>query len=383
MTDGQDPAAAPNASRGVLSGRTVVVLGAREALSRDLIQALVKHGARVVAADWQAEAGVDLAAHLRDDGSQVHFVQTNLDSAASLARLAEAALAQFETIDAVVLEAPVLTTGPVLSLSETDWEAAVSRPLRRALLAAQAFLPTLLEHSAGTLLALFMAEADKGPAPFAAAQTGLAGFMQALSNEIEQSGVRAIALGLAPSTLPAEAARAAIRLLAQPEANGLVMAASLLGASSPEPEDIPGAPGGDRYQNLAEAVALSQQLAALLLDTDSEFDRLPIAARPLARGVFKSQVGSRSQDVLRAVNKLTDQLQRMQVSHSANDTEFQVDYPLLAALLERLLSYYQAIPSETARLTQDNGLLGQVRRHTAERDALIRRFLSVLDAVHA
>ena len=379
LEDEPQPTELPRAAS--LSERVVVVLGGASGLGLEVAVAISARGAAVVVADTGRDEGEAAAARLRRAGGRAQFVQANLDDEASLARLQAEAETAFGPVAALILEAPVMTAGPVLSLPAAEWEAAVSRPLRRALMAAQAFLPAMLERRAGTVLALVMPEPQTGLAAFSAAQQGLTGFVRALGAELAPAGVRAIALGLAPSTLPVQAAEAAARLLAQPGDTTLETANDVLirtsaGATSPEALPI------DRAAHLIEAVALSQQLATLLLDTDSEFDRLPVAVRPMARGVFKSKVGYRSQDVLRAVHKLTDQLQRMQASHSATDTEFQVDYPLLAALLERLLGYYQVMPEETARLTDDSALVGDMRHQMAERQALIQKFLRELDAVH-
>jgi hypothetical protein len=133
---------------------------------------------------------------------------------------------------------------------------------------------------------------------------------------------------------------------------------------------------------LAEAIVLSQQLAGLLLDTDSEFDRLPVGLRPVARGSFMNKVGYRTQDVLRAVNKLSDQLLRLQASHSGTDTEFSVDYPLLVQLLERLRGYYQSSPGELAALSYNPAHLRHFQRQMSERQALIQNLLLALGTVH-
>jgi hypothetical protein len=224
----------------------------------------------------------------------------------------------------------------------------------------------------------------------ATAQHGLAGLSQSLAAEASPHGVRVLALTAARGHSHDQLAGAAAYLLAHPGSamgSPLVSAAALLeraGFGDPlEPNAAVAPPTLDRSATLAHAFVLSQRLAAHLMDTDGEFDRLPIAVRPMARGVFVSQVGHRSQDVLRAVQKLGEQLQRMQASHSGTDTEFQVDYPRLASLFERLAAYYQALPDETARLTTDTALLAHLRRQTSEREAIIHDLMSTLNAVHS
>jgi NAD(P)-dependent dehydrogenase (short-subunit alcohol dehydrogenase family) len=368
------PADSTPSPAGSLAGRVIIVLGAERSLGRALADAAGSEGARVVAAQTTA-GGPEL-------GKQVEVVESDLDNVAGLAQLAETTQRLFGPPEVVVLETPVLgaeTTPPVAAV---EWGTAAGRTLRRAWLASQAFLPGMLQRGRGVLLSLVMPDIQPGQAAFAAAQQGLIGLGRALAADVAGSGAHVLTLALPRDAAVATATRAVIYLLAHPEDFALTELLHL------EPvleraEQGGLSTGGDRASRLAQAVALAQQTASLLLDTDSEFDRLPVAVRPLARGAFASKVGYRSQDVLRAVNKLGDQLQRMQASHSGTDTEFDVDYPLLAGIFERLIVYYQAMPEEMARLSGDAALVPQLRRQMAEREALILSLLNRLAEVRA
>jgi NAD(P)-dependent dehydrogenase (short-subunit alcohol dehydrogenase family) len=381
------PDASSNPPTPDLAGRVVVVLGGTLGLGRQVARTLAAAGARLVVADWPADSGLETVDLIRAADGQAHFVQANLDSDTSLARLVEETEAVFGPPEAVIQEAPAVSGGPLLTLMASDWETVVSRSLRRAFLAAQAFMPGLLARGTGTLLGLVMPQVLPGLSAFVAAQHGLLAFNRSLAAEIGPGGVRVVSLGLAPDTPHVSAAHAAAYLLAQPaqaDDEGLVQVDTVL-ARAGFNAGAPASPAHitDRAGHLAQAIVLNQQLATMLLDTDVEFDRLPVAVRPMARGVFLSKVGHRSQDVLRAVNKLGDQLLRMQGSHSGTDTEFQVDFPLIADLFERLGAYYRSVADETTRLTPDPVLAGQLRHQMAEREALIQNLLASLTAVHA
>jgi NAD(P)-dependent dehydrogenase (short-subunit alcohol dehydrogenase family) len=345
-------------------------------------------GAQVVVAGEAAEAGAETEAVAQRAGGHVRQIEASLDDEAALSGLAERVREAFGPVDAVLTLPPAPANAPFLTLTAVDWERGAAHGLRRAFLAAQAFLPAMLTRRQGTLLNIVCPQPQAGLTAFSAAQHGVTGLSQSLAAEVAAAGVRVLALATPLHGTPALTAGAAAYVLARLAqalhgevvwVDTVLARAGFTAAAEPAGESPP---TGDRAGSLALAASLGQQVAALLQATDSEFDRLPAAVRPLARGVFMSKVGYRSQDVLRAVHKLGDQLQRMLASHSGVDTEFQVDYPLIADIFERLITYYQAIPDETARLSTDQALLSQLRRQMAERETLIQDLLAALNRLH-
>ena len=374
------------ATPGSLSGQVIVVLGTSQALP-PVARALAHLGAQVIVAE-PSDTGPDTETLIQSEGGLARYLRTDPDDEASLAALAALTQAAFGPIDVVITLPPEVERTPILQLTTAHWDRLVTRPLRRAISVSQAFLPAMLTRGQGTLLQLVYDASQPHQTASSAAQHGLMGFTQALAAEVQPQGVRVLAVSAPTHAHPAQLAGAVAYLLASPAHTfrgpilGLEAVLDRAGFAQPHADSEAASPlAPTRVASLAHAVTLSQQLAALLMDTDSEFDRLPISVRPMARGAFMSQVGYRSQAVLRAMHKLGEQLQRMQASHSGTDTEFQVDFPRLAELLDRLLTYYQHLPDDTAALTADQPLVAQLRRQTAERAALIQSLLAALHTV--
>jgi len=143
-----------------------------------------------------------------------------------------------------------------------------------------------------------------------------------------------------------------------------------------------GGPSHDRSDHVVRALALSQQLHAILVQTEAEFDRLPVFVRPMARGGFKSKTGQRIQDWIRAMVKLGEQMQHMQTTHTGTDAEFLVDYPRMVDWLGRLVGYFDGVPGETARFTKDEELLRSLAQQMAERIAVTHTLVAELTALH-
>jgi NAD(P)-dependent dehydrogenase (short-subunit alcohol dehydrogenase family) len=93
-----------------LSGRTVVVTGASGGLGEETARALAAHGATVVMAARRPDANAEAMARIRarHPEADLHPVELDLASLASVARSAEAVLAAHPSIDVLVNSAGVM-----------------------------------------------------------------------------------------------------------------------------------------------------------------------------------------------------------------------------------------------------------------------------------
>ncbi len=246
-----------------------------------------------------------------------------------------------------------------------------------------------------------------GLSAYIATKQGIHAFSQSLAVEVsgqgvfivpfgpgmvDTPGIRSVAAGLAPrlglseaqflsvplhpafeGLMPAEYAGAATAYLASAlaeEFHGetvtgytvLERAGLIQPIRAPEVASHPSISGHDRSANTP---ALAGDLKRILAETESEFNRLPIFARPLARGGFKSKAGASLADWQRLL--------------SALETG-QAAPPDLHARLEKLAGYYRDVPKETARFTKDAAMLQQVAQTCAQRIVVIEALKEVISA---
>jgi len=99
----------------------------------------------------------------------------------------------------------------------------------------------------------------------------------------------------------------------------------------------------------------------------------------MARVGFRGKAGQSLQDWARTAAKLIEQLKQIETLDPTAGAALRADLPRLKELLERLITYYEGVPGETARFTQDADLLRNVAQITTERVAVIRALMSALD----
>ena len=105
----------------------------------------------------------------------------------------------------------------------------------------------------------------------------------------------------------------------------------------------------------AEGSALAEGLARLLeilAETDSDFRRLPVFVRPLARSGFRAKTGKALQAWQQEAETL---LARVREGRAFDGARLRDD-------LARLIAYVEGVPAETARFTRDPAVLARVQQ---------------------
>jgi NAD(P)-dependent dehydrogenase (short-subunit alcohol dehydrogenase family) len=177
-----------------LNGRVVVITGAAGGIGSATARALAAEGAKLVLVDRSAEALTALAGALEAETLEL---VADVASEADMGHMAEAALARFGAIDALVTTAAILR-GPsgMKTLAETsfdDWAKIIDVNLTGTFLANRAVLPAMLAAKRGDILNLSSTSGRQGRAfdgPYSASKAGIIGLSEALAEEVMRQGIR-------------------------------------------------------------------------------------------------------------------------------------------------------------------------------------------------
>jgi NAD(P)-dependent dehydrogenase (short-subunit alcohol dehydrogenase family) len=138
-----------------VDGRVAVVTGGASGIGRGLVAELAGRGARVVAADVDQAALVDLAAELASHGlspdaaERVVGVRTDVTDPASVDALRQAAVARFGQVDLVVLNAGVAPAAPLLETSLDAWRWVLDVNVLGVVHGLRTFVPDLVARGQG------------------------------------------------------------------------------------------------------------------------------------------------------------------------------------------------------------------------------------------
>lgn len=203
---------------GRLSGKGAVITGAASGIGAAAARLFAAEGAALVLADLEPPEGPE-------------WVRCDVSRAADVDRLRDAALARLDRVDVVFANAGLTAGGDTIETSEADWDRVIDVDLKGVWLTCKAFLPHMVEHGGGSIVATASQLGLVGLAgsgPYTAAKAGVINLVRTIAAEYGKRGIRANALCPGPTDTPLT------RRFAGREA---VVASTLLGRIG-EPEEI-------------------------------------------------------------------------------------------------------------------------------------------------
>jgi NAD(P)-dependent dehydrogenase (short-subunit alcohol dehydrogenase family) len=175
------------------SSKVAIVTGAASGIGRDTAVLLAREGARVVAADLDAEALGRLAREIRDTGGVCAGTAADVLREEEVARLVDGVVARFGRVDVLVngvggstvLERP---DAAIDEISPEEWERVLGFNLRGTFLCIGAVVPHMKARRAGAIVNL--SSARRTNAPYVVAKAGAQALTRKLAMELGPFGIR-------------------------------------------------------------------------------------------------------------------------------------------------------------------------------------------------
>ncbi len=117
--------------------------------------------------------------------------QLNVRNPSEVDAFSEKVLKDFGSVQVVVPNAGINKNGPVMSMSDEDWQDVISTNLDGAFYLARAFLPSFLEQRFGRFIFISSLSRDglSGQANYATSKSGLIGLSRTLAKEYGKRGI--------------------------------------------------------------------------------------------------------------------------------------------------------------------------------------------------
>jgi NAD(P)-dependent dehydrogenase (short-subunit alcohol dehydrogenase family) len=176
-----------------LSDQVVVVTGAGRGLGRAYALALAAEGARVVVNDRDAEPTSSVVDQIVADGGEAVACVEAVGTRAAAERLVAAAVKAFGRLDVMITNAGADRRGPVLDLSDEDWEFTLGTHLFGSLYCSLEAARAMRDQGHGGAIINVTSDAfHQGMAtlaPYCASKGGIYGLMRVLAVELAPLGI--------------------------------------------------------------------------------------------------------------------------------------------------------------------------------------------------
>jgi NAD(P)-dependent dehydrogenase (short-subunit alcohol dehydrogenase family) len=183
-------------------GRVAIVTGAAMGIGAACARAFAERGARVVVADFDAEAGEATTQALVDAGHTAVFVLTDVTSMADMENMARVAVERWGSIDVLVNNAAQAIGGVVDETDEPTWNRVMSTNLTSVWRGMKVCVPEMRKRKKGAVVNMSSVQAlagFRGWAAYAAAKGGVNALTQQAAVDLAPFGIRVNAV--APGTI--------------------------------------------------------------------------------------------------------------------------------------------------------------------------------------
>ena len=193
---------------GRLDGRVALVTGAARGIGAATALRLARDGARVALADLDQQGCEQVAAQIREAGSEALALNCDVSDATAVQQTVDQTVDRFGQLDILVNNAGIIRDNLLFKMSDDDWDRVINVHLRGAFLCARAAQKVMVARKYGRIVSLSSTSAlgNRGQVNYSAAKAGLQGLTRTLAIELGQFGITANAV--APGFIDTDMTRA-------------------------------------------------------------------------------------------------------------------------------------------------------------------------------
>jgi NAD(P)-dependent dehydrogenase (short-subunit alcohol dehydrogenase family) len=138
---------------GKLDNRVAIITGAASGFGRAAALLFAKEGAKVVVADYAAEAGKEVVGKIEDNGGEAIFVKADISKREDIKRMVKAAIDNYGRLDILFNNAGVCGKAvPLTEVTEEQWDTGINTNLKGAWLGMKYAIPEMLKSGGGTII---------------------------------------------------------------------------------------------------------------------------------------------------------------------------------------------------------------------------------------
>ena len=194
----------PNLS---LEGQVAIITGGGTGIGRSIALEFAKAGADVVVASRRLPVLEKVSEEVTALGKRSLAIQTDISRKTDVDNLVRRVMDEFGVIDILVNNTAVLTTTPLLKLSEDDWDKTMDVNLKGYYLCCRAVGEGMVERKKGNIINIASQAAFRGGSSYNISKAGVVNLTRGLARELASYNIRVNAI--APGLIRTDMTRAA------------------------------------------------------------------------------------------------------------------------------------------------------------------------------
>jgi 3-oxoacyl-[acyl-carrier protein] reductase len=191
-----------------LQNKVAIITGAANGIGLEAARLFAKEGAKVVLADYDEETGSARANELRNEGTDVLFVQVNVANRNSVDNMVKNTVNQYGKVDILINNAGITRDSMLTKMSTEDFTSVLDVNLTGVFHCTQAVVPYMIEQGKGKIVVTSSVSGvygNVGQTNYAATKAGVIGMVKSWAKELGRKGinVNAVAPGFTETNMVA------------------------------------------------------------------------------------------------------------------------------------------------------------------------------------
>jgi len=170
-----------------LKDRVAIVTGGGKGIGEEICLGLSREGAKIVIAEIDIENSEEVIKKIKNNGSEVIIVKTDVSDENSINNMVDEAIKHFGKIDILINNAGIRHIKKLLDHTKKDWDEMIAVNLTGPYLSCKAVIPHMIKQGKGKIvnfgsIASFMGRPDR--VGYVAAKSGVLGLTRALAVDL-------------------------------------------------------------------------------------------------------------------------------------------------------------------------------------------------------
>jgi NAD(P)-dependent dehydrogenase (short-subunit alcohol dehydrogenase family) len=189
-----------------LKNKVAIITGGGSGIGRATAELFAKEGAKVVVADFNADAAREVARAIKNSGNQAISVPVDVSEPSQVQRMVDAALEAYGGIDILFNGAAILAFGTALDTDEKTWSLVMAVNLNGTFWCCKAVLPHMIKRGGGSIINVSSStgahDAKGNTVAYVTSKGGVALMTKAMAIDHAKDNVRVNALCPGPTDTP-------------------------------------------------------------------------------------------------------------------------------------------------------------------------------------